>query len=78
MNKIKTLFGCFVVLATMLACSDDKDDNNTPQNPQAEVTVINVDVVMPKSIQDTWQQTIDWALDNIAKAQRLEDKQVKL
>ena len=78
MNKIKTLFGCFVVLATMLACSDDKDDNNTPQNPQAEVTVINVDVVLPKSIQDTWQQTIDWALENIAKAQRLEDKQVKL
>ena len=78
MNKIKTLFGCFVVLAAMLACSDDKDDNNTPQNPQAEVTVINVDVVLPKSIQDTWQQTIDWALDNIAKAQRLEDKQVKL
>ncbi len=76
MNKIKTLFGCFVVLAIMLACSDD--DNNTPQEPQAEVTVINVDVVLPKSIQDTWQQTIDWALDNIAKAQRLEAKQVKL
>ena len=72
------------ILATMLAvgltaCSD-KDDQPVDITPQSDVIVktLNVDVVLPASIKDQWQNTIDLALANITKAQQIENKQVRL
>ena len=77
MKQIKYIL---VILAmTLVACSDkdDKAADNTPKT-NAEVRVLNVDVVLPTNIQQQWKNTIDWAMANIAKAQQIESKQVKL
>ena len=75
MNKIKFLL--VVMLAVVLyGCSSD--DDNTSETPKAEVVTLNVDVVLPASIRSQWQNSIDWAVSNIDKAQRLQNRQVKL
>jgi len=77
MNKIKTILACGILMTTTVACSD-KDDNTTPEAPKTEEVVFNVDVVLPKSIQEEWKNTFEWAQANIAKAQQMEEKKVKL
>ena len=61
-----------------VACSSD--DDKTPAVPveKTEVHVLNVDVVLPASVQDEWQLTIDMAMDNIKQAQAKLKRQVKL
>ncbi len=60
-------------------CKDDDQDNGeiTPQ-AAVKVKVINVDVILPKSVQQQWQNSIDWALTNIGLAQTRMPQQVKL
>ena len=66
-----------VVCALFAGCKDDDSDNgSTVQTTQ--VKVINVDVVLPKTIQRQWQNSIDWALANIERAQMSLPQQVKL
>jgi ABC-type branched-subunit amino acid transport system substrate-binding protein len=67
-----------LLTAGIVACT--KDDDTTPAVPveKAEVMTINVDVVLPASIRQEWQQTIDLAQTNIAEAQQKLKKQVKL
>ena len=62
------------------ACSDKDDDNNDSKVVVSNVDTIsiNVDVVLPASIQQQWKNTFDWALENIKKAQQVDSKQVKL
>ena len=78
MNKIWTLAMMVLLTAGIVACT--KDDDTTPAVPveKAEVMTINVDVVLPASIRQEWQQTIDLAQTNIAEAQQKLKKQVKL
>ena len=68
-----------VLTAGFVACSSD-DDTASGGSPVAkpEVTTINVDVVLPASVQDEWQLTIDMAMDNIKQAQAKLKRQVKL
>ena len=75
MNKIKLLFAVILV-ATLYGCKsdDDSDVNKTP----VEITTLNVDVVLPNSIRQQWQSSIDWALTNLNKAQQQQSRQVKL
>ena len=67
-----------VLTVGFVACT--KDDDTTPAVPveTAEVTTLNVDVVLPASVQDEWQLTIDMAMDNIKQAQAKLKRQVKL
>ena len=74
MKKIKFLLA--VMVAVLCGCSDD--DKSTPVTAPAVVTTLNVDVVLPADIRKQWQSSIDWALDNISKAQQQQHHQVKL
>ena len=56
----------------------DKDDDSSSSSSQYSETVVNVDVVLPKSVQEDWSNSINWALRNIDKAQLQLDKHVKL
>lgn len=66
-----------LALVVFTACSSDNDDNGGTQ-VNAEVTTLNVDVILPQDIYAQWKNTIEWQLDNAAKAQQNLDKQVKL
>ena len=66
-----------VALLALLTCSCGGGDPLEPENKVEEVT-LNVDVILPQDIRNQWQNSIDWALENIAKAQQLQPRQVKL
>ena len=60
----------------LTSCSDDTASGGSPV-AKPEVTTINVDVVLPASVQEEWKQTINMAQSNIAQAQTKQRKQVK-
>ena len=68
---------CCGSAATFTACSDD-DDNNTAPPKEVDIITLNVDVILPTNIQTQWQNAIDLAQTNIAKAQQKLGRQVKL
>ena len=67
------------MLAAILfvGCKSDDDSSSTDNTPK-DVMTLNVDVVLPASIRSQWQPSIDWALENINKAQQQQSRQVKL
>ena len=75
MSKIKILFA--MMLAAVL-CGCKNDDDNTIDMPKAEVTTLNVDVILPADIRTQWQPSIDWALRNIEVAQQTLTHRVSL
>ena len=76
MNKTKLMF---VLLAAVLFVGCKSDDDTVVEEPkQVEVTTLNVDVVLPASIRQQWQSSIDWALANLNKAQQKQSHQVRL
>ena len=78
MKKLKWIGCLLIALVGFVACSsDDKDDNGGTQT-NAEVTTLNVDVILPQDIYSQWKNTIEWQLSNMAKAQQNMDKQVKV
>ena len=79
MKYIKYIFAAMMV-AGLGACSDKDDDNNDSKVVVSSVDTIsvNVDVVLPASIQEQWKNTFDWALENIKKAQQVDSKLVTL
>ena len=79
MKYYKYLFATIIAVG-LWACSDKDDDEKSPViNVVAIDTItVNVDVVLPASIQEQWKNTFDWALENIAKAQMVDKTQVHL
>ena len=72
---------CILMLSGLsMSCSDKDDDNNDSKVVVSNVDTIavNVDIVLPASIQEQWKNTFDWALENIAKAQQADSKLVRL
>jgi hypothetical protein len=78
MNSIKVFLAGLVAMAAFYACSSDHDDDTVVPSVTTTVDTVHVAVVLPKSIQKDWQNSIDFAMTNIAKAQRLEQHQVTL
>ena len=80
--KIFRLFPVLLgVMLAFAACSDSSDSpvDLTPIEPVPDqVDTINVDVILPLDIQRQWQNTIDWALENITAAQHIQKHQVYL
>lgn len=75
--KIFKWIGCVLAaLMALAACSDD-DDNGTAR-PDADVTTLNVDIILPRDIYAQYKNTIDWQLANALKAQQTLDRQVRL
>lgn len=60
------------ILMVIVATGCHKDDTESPAEPKVEykTTTINIDVILPQEVRDEWQPTIDWALENIASAQK--------
>ena len=55
--KKTALYLTGIVLLGILAACSDKDDNNTPAAQKVEEVVYNVDVILPKAIQEQWKTT---------------------
>lgn len=72
-------FSLYIIIVVMCwlstACHDSGDASD---QGQAGVTVLNVDVIMPASLRSQYQNSIDWALANIEKAQRQQRRKVSL
>ena len=66
-----------LVCLVLAGCKDDDDDSPAGKT-DVKVRVVNVDVILPKNIQQQWQNSIDWALENIQQAQANLPQQVKL
>lgn len=67
-----------LVLPLFSLSSCKSDDDTTPEQKVAEAVNLNVDVVLPPDIREQWQNAIDLALDNIAKAQQQMDCKIVL
>ena len=86
MNKIHFRYICRAAASLLLAlacvvttgCKSDDDDNGGTQAEVTKVKVINVDVILPKTVQQQWQNSIDWAMTNIERAQYGRIQKVKL
>ena len=63
------------VLALLAVAACGKDDKES-SNPREKV--VNVDVILPPDIVVQWRHSIDWAMDNIAQAQRNCERKVRL
>lgn len=66
-----------IALACCLMASC-QDDDNSPSADRMGVFTINVDIIMPSAQRSQYQHSIDWAMENIEKAQRQQRKKVKL
>jgi len=59
-------------------CKSDDDADDNPAAVATQVKTINVDVILPKSVRQQWQNSIDWAMTNIRRAQNRMPRQVQL
>ncbi len=75
-NKILILLAAFIM--ALYGCKNDDDTPSPAPVQTAEETTVNVDVILPKSIQAAWANSIDWAMENITGAQRNLDRKVVL
>ncbi|MBR2104714.1 MAG: hypothetical protein IKQ30_03855 [Bacteroidales bacterium] len=78
--KIRNILIALVASAVLYTgCHDDDDmDAQGNQHDSQHETVVNVDVILPQSVQKDWSNSINWAMRNIEKAQLQLDKRVKL
>lgn len=61
---------------TFLTSCVERDD--TDLTPKTRTVTLNVDVILPQNIRMQWQNSIDWAQENIYKSQLKLSNQVKL
>lgn len=73
-GALRLLLACLTIAVS--GCYDDY----TPvvSGPEVRTDTLNVDVVLPSSIRYSWQNTLDWALENITKAQQQRNNRVML
>ena len=64
-----------IVCWLFVACHDNDD---VSASSQAGVVTLNVDVIMPASQRAQLQPTIDWAMENIQRAQQQRSQKVRL
>ena len=68
-----------VLMLGIVSCRDDNDIvSPVVDGFPVDTITVNVDVVLPPLILAQWLNTIDWAMDNIAKAQQKQSRFVKL
>lgn len=63
------------MLTLFISCMGDDTEDLTPKT---RTVTLNVDVILPQDIRGQWQNSIDWAQENIAKAQNKLPVQVRL
>ena len=72
-SDIATVFFCLIILLS--GCM--REDRQGPEFKVEEV-VLNVDVILPNDIREQWTPSIEWAQENIARAQQLQNRRIRL
>lgn len=72
-SDIATVFFCLIILLS--GCR--REDRWGPEFKVEEV-VLNVDVILPNDIREQWTPSIEWAQENIARAQQLQSRRIRL
>ena len=82
MNKTKlysVLAALFIALSLSSCHKDDTDVAPDVEQPTTDnITTLNIDVIIPFDIRNSWQPSIDWALSNIEIAQTNLANKIKL
>ena len=82
MNKTKlysVLAALFIALSLSSCHKDDTDVAPDVEQPTTDnITTLNIDVIIPSDIRNSWQPSIDWALSNIEIAQTNLANKIKL
>ena len=68
----------FCLTLVLCGCHDDEHIPTTPVNKNIRTDTLNIDVVLPQSVRELWQNAIDWATENIKNAQQLRSNRVVL
>ncbi len=68
-SSLGTIYGIMALLLSWVCLSCSNDDNGTSSH-QAAIVSYKVAVVMPADQQDRWSRTVNWALENVRKAQQ--------
>ena len=72
---MKRLLILLAAVCLLASCNGEKTLN--PDSKVEEIT-LNVDVILPPAILEQWNNSINWAQENIAKAQQTQKRRVKL
>ena len=78
MNYALSIKHYALISLLLLAACSDKEDAPVVDGSPADIVSLNVDVVLPADITSQWQNAIDLALANIAKAQQKREKTIRL
>lgn len=78
MNRLKLLSLVILAALCLTGCSSDDDTTDSAALQQPTTVTLNVDVVLPRDIQQQWQPAISMALKNLQLAQRKQQRQVLL
>ena len=78
MNYALSIKHYALISLLLLAACSDKEDALVVDGSPADIVSLNVDVVLPADITSQWQNAIDLALANIAKAQQKREKAIRL
>lgn len=72
MERKRTVWAIIAALVVLFAvgCHDDETEKTEIPAEARTTTTVNIDVILPAEIRTVWQPSIDWALDNIAAAQK--------
>lgn len=68
----------YIIIALVSCLTACQDDDGSISAGQTATATINVDVIMPSSLQSQFQNSIKWAMENIEKAQRQQPNKVRL
>lgn len=82
MNREKLFFpyGALLLCLTLWlsGCRDDEHIPVIPANEDTRTDTLNIDVVLPQYVRESWQNAIDWATANIKSAQQRRSNRVVL
>ena len=80
-NKFLHIIAIAALILMIAGCNKDDDklhDEKKIPVAAADTVKVNVDVILPGYMQPLWKPTIDWALENIQRAQDNLDRKVVL
>ena len=77
-QKMRHIIYIGMAILALSSCQSDDDNQPLPATTTQEVVTVNVDVILPGSVQKSLQPTIADALHNIDDAQEKCPKRIKL
>ena len=75
MKKMYLIWTVIVTVAMLVSC---KGENGLDPDAKVEEITLNVDVILPQDIFEQWSNAINWAQENITKAQLKQNRRFKL